>query len=80
MEEAVRDRDAIHAVICGGSLNNDGRDSKVGFTAPSVEGQYQAISQALNQAGVSAETISYVEAHGTATALGKYIHCNIGTE
>jgi phthiocerol/phenolphthiocerol synthesis type-I polyketide synthase E len=73
LEDAVRDRDTIHAVISGTALNNDGHDSKVGFTAPSVEGQYQVISQALNQAGISAETISYVEAHGTATALGDVV-------
>src|SRR5262249_52953373 len=43
---------------------------KVGFTAPSVEGQAEVIAAAHAIAGVSPSTISYVEAHGTATRLG----------
>jgi|GEM_PF-2382757 len=66
---AIKDRDAIYAVIKGTAVNNDGA-SKVGFTAPSVDGQAAAIKRALANAGVAPETISYVEAHGTATALG----------
>jgi phthiocerol/phenolphthiocerol synthesis type-I polyketide synthase E len=66
---AMADRDAIYAVIKGSAINNDGA-SKVGFTAPSVEGQAAVIRRALDSAGVSSETISYVEAHGTATPLG----------
>ena len=46
------------------------RSDKVGFTAPSVEGQAAAIALAQASAGVDPESISYVEAHGTATALG----------
>ena len=43
---------------------------KVGYTAPSIEGQVEAIVKAQAAAGVTAETSSYVEAHGTATPLG----------
>ncbi|WP_394823180.1 type I polyketide synthase [Pendulispora albinea] len=69
LEDAVRDRDVVHAVIKGSAVNNDGA-AKVGFTAPSVDGQTLAIEEALAMAGVSPATVGYVEAHGTATALG----------
>jgi amino acid adenylation domain-containing protein len=69
MSDALKDGDFIHAVIRGSALNNDG-SGKVGFTAPSSEGQAGAISEALAVAGVSASSIQYVEAHGTGTRLG----------
>jgi acyl transferase domain-containing protein/acyl carrier protein len=69
LSDAIADRDHIRAVIRGFALNNDG-SAKVGYTAPSVEGQAQVIAMAQAMAGVSAESISYIEAHGTATALG----------
>ena len=59
----------IHAVIRGSAVNNDG-SLKVGYTAPSVDGQAQVIAEAQAMAGVDAETIGYVEAHGTGTTLG----------
>ncbi|MDJ0793307.1 MAG: aminotransferase class III-fold pyridoxal phosphate-dependent enzyme [Woeseiaceae bacterium] len=69
LEDAVEDRDRIYAVIRGAAVNNDGND-KVSFSAPSVNGQADVIRQAMDQAGFSADTISYVETHGTATPLG----------
>ncbi|WP_415835330.1 non-ribosomal peptide synthase/polyketide synthase, partial [Corallococcus soli] len=69
LEDAVRDGDAIHAVIRATAVNNDGRN-KSGFTAPSVQGQAAVITQALNRSGVAPRDIGYVEAHGTATPLG----------
>lgn len=69
LEDALADRDNIHAVIKGSAINNDGA-LKVGFTAPSVAGQAEVIMDALAMARTEAETISYVEAHGTATTLG----------
>ncbi|HHO58671.1 MAG TPA: polyketide synthase, partial [Thiotrichales bacterium] len=69
LEDALADGDMIHAVIKGWALNNDG-DAKVGFTAPSVDGQAEVIEMAQMLAGVNAESISYVEAHGTGTELG----------
>lgn len=69
LSEAIADGDCIHALIRGAAINNDGAD-KVGYTAPSVEGQAAVISEAIALAGIEPETITYIEAHGTGTALG----------
>jgi amino acid adenylation domain-containing protein len=69
LEDAIADGDQVYGVILGCGLSNDGA-GKVGFTAPSVDGQVAAIDMALAQAGVTADSISYVECHGTATPLG----------
>ncbi|HKH46386.1 MAG TPA: condensation domain-containing protein, partial [Thermoanaerobaculia bacterium] len=69
LARAVADGDPIHAVVLGSALNNDGA-GKVGFTAPSEEGQAKAIAAAQAAAGVSPEGIGYVEAHGSATPVG----------
>jgi acyl transferase domain-containing protein len=69
LADALADRDRIYAVIRGSAVNNDGA-AKVGFTAPSVEGQAEVISESLLMAGVAPETIGYVEAHGSGTPLG----------
>jgi amino acid adenylation domain-containing protein len=68
-EDAVRDGDNIHALILGSAVNNDGA-LKVGYTAPSVDGQAEVIAEAIAAAGVEVESISYLEAHGTGTRLG----------
>ena len=67
--DARRDGDYIHAIIKGSAINNDGTN-KIGFTAPSVEGQAAVIGEAQAIAGIDATSISYIEAHGTATELG----------
>jgi amino acid adenylation domain-containing protein len=59
----------VEAIIKGSAVNNDGMD-KMGYTAPSVEGQASVIRQALRTAGIDPQTIGYVEAHGTGTKLG----------
>ena len=69
LKDALEDGDRIHATIMGSAINNDG-SLKVGYTAPSVEGQAKAIAEAQAIAGIDPETISYIEAHGTGTALG----------
>ena len=69
LEDALEDGDYIHGVIKGSAINNDG-DRKVGFTAPSIEGQAETIKDAYNIAGVDPETVGYIEAHGTGTQLG----------
>ena len=79
LEDAIADGDQIYSVILGCGLSNDGA-GKVGFTAPSVDGQVAAIEQALAQAGVAADSISYVECHGTATPLGDPIEVAALTE
>ncbi|HET7287677.1 MAG TPA: polyketide synthase, partial [Pyrinomonadaceae bacterium] len=67
--DAIADGDTIHAVIKGSAVNNDG-SVKIGYTAPSVNGQAEVIGDALAMAAVNAESISYIETHGTGTALG----------
>ncbi|MEU3755400.1 beta-ketoacyl synthase N-terminal-like domain-containing protein [Streptomyces olivoreticuli] len=69
LEDALSDGDRIRAVVRGSAINNDGR-RKVGFTAPSPEGQAEAILAAQAAAGVGADSIGFVEAHGTATRIG----------
>ena len=69
LSEAIADDDPIRAVIKGSAINNDG-SLKVSYTAPSVVGQAEVVSTALQVAGIPAESISYLEAHGTATELG----------
>jgi acyl transferase domain-containing protein/acyl carrier protein len=69
LADAIASGDNIYAVIKGSAINNDG-SGKVGYTAPSVNGQSQVIAEALALADVEPETISYIEAHGTGTVLG----------
>lgn len=69
LDDALEDRDTIHAVIKGSGMNNDGR-RKVGYTAPGASGQAGAIGMALAAAEVEPQSIGYVEAHGTGTILG----------
>ncbi|CEG58377.1 type I polyketide synthase [Legionella fallonii] len=72
LEDAIKDKNTIYAVIKGRGINNDGID-KLGFTAPSISGQISCIREALVQAQIKAEEIGFLEAHGTATALGDVI-------
>ncbi len=69
LSKAREDGDRIYAVIKGSAVNNDGA-LKVGYTAPSPEGQSKAISAALFASGVDPDSIGYIEAHGTGTSLG----------
>ena len=69
LKNALKDGDHIYAVIRGSGVNNDG-NNKVGFTAPSVEGQATVIMTAQKWAKTEPESITYIEAHGTGTSLG----------
>jgi acyl transferase domain-containing protein len=69
LSDAIRCRDHIHAVIKGTAINNDGA-GKIGYTAPSIDGQSRVITQALAAAAIPPETVGYIEAHGTGTTLG----------
>jgi len=69
LEDAQADGDHILAVIKGSAVNNDGAH-KVGYTAPRIEGQAKVIQAAQAAAGVEPDSITYVEAHGTATPMG----------
>ena len=72
LDEALAEGDCIHAVIKGSAINNDGA-VKVGYMAPSAEGQAAVIAEALAIADVEPETVSYIETHGTGTAMGDAI-------
>ena len=69
LAEAQADGDHVIAVIRGAAINNDGAN-KVSFTAPSVDGQAEVIQTAQALAEIAPDTVTYVEAHGTATPLG----------
>ena len=69
LDDAIEQGDHIYAVIGGYGINNDG-GKKASFSAPSIDGQAGAIAMALDHAGYDADTIGYVEAHGTATLIG----------
>ena len=65
---AQEDHDHIYAVVKGSSINQDG--ASVGITAPNAAAQEKVLMEAWNNAKIDAESISYIEAHGTATNLG----------
>ncbi|MDF5717238.1 MAG: SDR family NAD(P)-dependent oxidoreductase [Rhizonema sp. NSF051] len=69
LEDALADGDNIHAVIKGSAINNDG-SFKLSYTAPRIDSQAKVIRAAQVTAEVEPETITYIEAHGTATPLG----------
>ncbi|HVT26575.1 MAG TPA: aminotransferase class III-fold pyridoxal phosphate-dependent enzyme, partial [Lacipirellulaceae bacterium] len=79
LEDALRDNDQIYSVIRGFGVNNDGA-AKVGYTAPSVEGQSRAIAMAQAAAGIEPDSIGYIEAHGTGTPLGDPIELSALTK
>lgn len=79
LSEALADGDCIRAVIRSSAINNDGAE-KIGYTAPSVAGQAQAIAMAQAIAGISPERISYIECHGTGTSLGDPIEIEALTQ
>ena len=69
LDDALADGDHVYAVIRGTAVNNDG-SRKVGYLAPSVDGQAECVAEALAVADVDPDTISYVECHGTGTPVG----------
>ncbi|MBD2522061.1 type I polyketide synthase [Nostoc sp. FACHB-133] len=79
LANALEDGDRIHAIIRATAINNDGA-LKTSYTAPGVIGQKNAIIDALSKAGISPETISYIEAHGTGTPIGDPIEIDALTQ
>ncbi|HEV2733919.1 MAG TPA: amino acid adenylation domain-containing protein, partial [Longimicrobiaceae bacterium] len=69
LEDALADGDTVHAVVRGSAVTNDG-GWKAGFPAPGRDGQARAIGDALARAGISPDTVGYVEAHGSGTEVG----------
>lgn len=74
LDEALKDRDHIYAVIKGTAVNQDG--ASIGITAPNVAAQTEVIVKAWKDARIEPETISYIESHGTGTNLGDPIEIN----
>ena len=77
--DALADGDHVLAFIKGSAINNDG-GARMGYTAPGVRGQSKVVAEALAVAGIVPETVSYIEAHGTGTALGDPIEVTALTE
>ncbi len=69
LDDALQDGDHVYAVIKGSAVNNDG-GQKVGYLAPSVDGQAAAMTEAYSVAGIDPASIGYVECHGTGTYMG----------
>ncbi|MEJ5103705.1 amino acid adenylation domain-containing protein [Chryseobacterium sp. MYb328] len=68
LSDAQKDGDQIYATILGTAINHGGKGN--GYTIPNPASQANVISSALSKAGLSGESISYIEAHGTGTSLG----------
>src|SRR5438094_4718334 len=69
LADATSSGDTIYAIIKGSAVNNDGSE-KAGYTAPSVNSQADVVVEALANAGVDADSITYIEAHGSGTPVG----------
>jgi surfactin family lipopeptide synthetase A len=68
LENALKDKDNIYAVIKGSEINQDG--NSIGITAPDADAQADVIEKAWIDAGIDPLTIGFIETHGTATKLG----------
>ncbi|MBM0108589.1 polyketide synthase dehydratase domain-containing protein [Steroidobacter sp. S1-65] len=68
LDRALRDGDTVYAVIKGSALNAGGRTN--GYTVPNPAAQAEVVSSALARANIDSAEVSYIEAHGTGTALG----------
>lgn len=69
LHDAINDGDPILSIIRGSAANNDG-SNKAGYNAPSIDGQARAVARAIAESEVSADSIGYVECHGTGTLVG----------
>jgi acyl transferase domain-containing protein len=79
LADAIRDGDHVFAVVRGSAVNNDG-GMKVGYMAPSGDGQASVVTEAMAMADISPDTIGFVEAHGTGTEIGDPIEVNALTQ
>ena len=68
LSEAERDGDPIHGVILASQVNHGGRTH--GYTVPNPNAQAAVIRATIAAAGIDAQSISYIETHGTGTELG----------
>lgn len=74
LSDAELDNDRILGVILGSAINQCGKSS--GITVPDEDAQADVINQALHNASISPDEVSYIEAHGTGTSLGDPIEIN----
>jgi acyl transferase domain-containing protein/NADPH-dependent curcumin reductase CurA/acyl carrier protein len=79
LDQALAEGDTVHGIILGSAINNDGA-TKVGYTAPSIDGQAAVIAEAQAIANISPDTITYLETHGTGTAMGDPIEISALTQ
>ncbi|MEJ8306441.1 SDR family NAD(P)-dependent oxidoreductase [Saccharibacillus sacchari] len=68
LHKALQDKDQIYAIVKSSAINHGGRTH--GYSVPNPQLQAEIIKSAMEKANVSAESISYIEAHGTGTSLG----------
>lgn len=74
LNKALKDRDHIYGVIKGTAINHGGHVSSL--TVPNPNAQADVIISACQRAQIDPRTISYIETHGTGTALGDPIEIN----
>ncbi|PAK14698.1 hypothetical protein CJO66_10920 [Burkholderia ubonensis] len=67
-DDAQRAGDRIHGVVLGCAVNHGGKVN--GYTVPNPQAQAALVRASLDDAGVAGDSVSYIEAHGTGTALG----------
>lgn len=68
LSAAIADGDTIHAIVRATAINHGGKTN--GYTVPNPHAQGAVIVEAMHRAGINARDVSYIEAHGTGTALG----------
>ncbi|ESZ91464.1 BcPKS16, polyketide synthase [Sclerotinia borealis F-4128] len=68
LREAVADGDQILGVIPGAATNQGGLSATI--TIPSSPAQIKLYQNILDKAGMKADQVSYIEAHGTGTQAG----------
>jgi polyketide synthase PksM len=74
LAEAEKDGDFIYGIIKGSATNHGGYTPSI--TAPSVDGEMDVLLKTWKDAGISPESLGYIEAHGTGTKLGDPIEIN----
>jgi acyl transferase domain-containing protein len=78
LDKAIEDGNHIYGIIKGSAINHTGRGLSI--TAPRMEAQREVILSAYRDAGITPDTVSYIEAHGTGTSLGDPIEVEALTQ